>query len=45
MCCVTETAENLREATAMLSRNVKDMTPHEVYVSMKLRHRMKCTYP
>ena len=36
MCCVTETAENLREATAMLSRNVQDMTPHEVYVSMKL---------
>lgn len=36
MCCITETAENLREATAMLSRNVKDMTPHELYVSLKL---------
>jgi len=36
MCCITETAENLREATAMLTRNVKDMTPHELYVSMKL---------
>jgi len=36
MCCITETAENLREATAMLTRNVKDMTHHELYVSLKL---------
>jgi len=36
MCCITETANNLREATAMLSRNVKEMTPHEMYISLKM---------
>jgi hypothetical protein len=36
MCSITETAENLREATAMLSRNAQDMTPHEMYVSLKM---------
>ena len=36
MCSITEMAENLREATAMLSRNAMDMSPHDLRTSLKL---------
>lgn len=36
MCDITEMAENLRDATAMLSRNAMDMSPHDLRTSLKL---------
>jgi len=36
MCCITEMAENLREATAMLSRNAMDMSPHDLRTSLRM---------
>ena len=36
MCGITEMAENLRDATAMLSRNAMDMSPHDLRTSLKL---------
>ena len=36
MCCITEMAENLREATAMLSRNAEDMSKRDLMVSLKM---------
>ncbi len=36
MCGITEMAENLREATAMLSRNADTMSPMDLRTSLKL---------
>ena len=36
MCGITEMAENLRDATAMLSRNAMDMSPHDLRTSIRL---------
>lgn len=36
MCDITEMADNLRDATAMLSRNAMDMSPHDLRTSLKL---------
>ena len=36
MCDITEMANNLRDATAMLSRNAMDMSPHDLRTSLKL---------
>ena len=36
MCDITEMAENLRDATAMLSRNAMDMSPHDLRTSIRL---------
>ena len=36
MCDITEMAENLRDATAMLSRNADTMSPMDLRTSIKL---------
>lgn len=36
MCCITDMAENLRNATAMLSRNAEDMSKRDLMVSLKM---------
>ena len=36
MCDITEMAENLREATAMLNRNADTMSPMDLRTSLKL---------
>tara|TARA_R110002126_G_scaffold48240_10_gene134531 strand:+ start:926 stop:1159 length:234 start_codon:yes stop_codon:yes gene_type:complete len=36
MCDITEMAENLRNATAMLSRNAMEMSPNDLRTSLKL---------
>lgn len=36
MCCITDMAESLREATAMLNRKSEDMSPQELKTSLTL---------
>ena len=36
MCGITEIAENLREATAMLSRNADTMSPMDLRTSLRM---------
>lgn len=36
MCSITEMAENLREATAMLSRNSESMSHRDLITSLKM---------